>query len=762
MIGQTLGRYRIVEKLGAGGMGEVYRAHDEQLERDVAIKVLLANTLADDHARRRFSKEAKTLSKLNHPNIAQIHDFGSQDGVDFLVMEQVPGESLKDKLDKGSLPEKELVRLGGQIADALGEAHEQGIVHRDLKPGNVKLTAKGQAKVLDFGIAKLLQAATEATTQTFTETHSLAGTLPYMAPEQLRGEEIDARSDLYSFGVMLYEMATARRPFEEKLSTALSDAILHQAPPAPRTVNRRAPAGLENVILKCLEKEPERRYQSAKEVRIDLERLGAGIPVAARPRPWTRRLVIVAVGVVVLGVAGYFVRQSFWPQATPPPGKVMLAVLPFDNLSGDPDQEYFSDGMTEEMIAQLGRLQPARLGVIARTSAMRYKGTDQAVDEIGRELGVDYILEGSVRRQADRVRITAQLIQVSDQTQLWAENYQQDMGDIFAVQSEVAERIASSLAVEVLPDQQARSIDPAAYEEYLRGVYFWHQRSPEGINKAVDHFRRAIELDPAYAEAYAYLADCYTNFRGEPKLGWDMIQKALELGDQVPEVRLMYARQGRGGDVGENFKRAVGLDPNSAAAHHAYASYLGWKGRPEEGLAEIQRAYELDPLSPIVNVTLASFLEEVGRPDEAIAQAKRTIELHPNLPLPYVLLGTIYEGQERYDEAIAEYKKAQLLGHWPVEIRGFLGHAYAESGQREEARKTINELKELSESKPGAFQQLALVYAALQDKDQTLYWLEKAIKAGRIDTNPAIDDRFAFVHSDPRFQELLPPGLRKK
>jgi serine/threonine protein kinase len=302
MIGQTLGRYRIVEKLGEGGMGEVYRARDEQLKRDVAIKVLLAGTLSDEHARKRVRKEAETLSKLNHSHIAQVYDFGTQDGTDYLVMEQVPGESLKEKLDKGSLPEKELVRLGGQIADALDEAHEKGIIHRDLKPGNVKLTDKGQAKVLDFGIAKLLQSASEATTQTLTETHSLAWTLPYMSPEQLCGEPIDGRSDLYSFGVMLYEMATARRPFEEKLSTALSDAILHRAPPSPRTVNRRVSAGLENVILKCLEKDAERRYQSAKEIQIDLKRLGVGIPVAApaRARPWPRRLAVAAVGVVAL------------------------------------------------------------------------------------------------------------------------------------------------------------------------------------------------------------------------------------------------------------------------------------------------------------------------------------------------------------------------------------------------------------------------------------------------------------------------------
>jgi serine/threonine protein kinase len=291
MIGKTLGHYRIVEKIGAGGMGEVYRAHDERLERDVALKVLPSGTLADESARKRFRKEALTLSKLNHPHIAHVYDFDTQEGADFLVMEYVTGATLKDKLAEGPLPEKAISRLGAQVADALEAAHEQGIVHRDLKPGNIALTDKGQAKVLDFGLAKLAQSKAEvaeaATVESLTQTVGVAGTLPYMAPEQLRGEGIDGRSDLYSFGVMLYEMATGRRPFEEKLSTALSDAILHRAPPSPCTVNRRVSAGLENIILKCLEKEPERRYQSAKEMRIDLERLG-GSP-SRRPHQLCRQ-----------------------------------------------------------------------------------------------------------------------------------------------------------------------------------------------------------------------------------------------------------------------------------------------------------------------------------------------------------------------------------------------------------------------------------------------------------------------------------------
>jgi tRNA A-37 threonylcarbamoyl transferase component Bud32 len=386
VVGKTLSHYRIVEKIDAGGMGEVYRARDEHLNRDVAVKVLPAGTLADEHARRRFRKEAEALSKLNHPHIATIYDFDTQDGVDFLTMELVEGATLAKKLTQSSLPQKEIARLGAQIADALQEAHEQRIVHRDLKPGNIKLTAKGQAKVLDFGIAKLLKPRSDATTESFTETQALAGTLPYMSPEQLKGEAVDARSDLYSFGVVLYEMATGRRPFQQKLSTALSDAILHEAPPAPRTLNHRLTPVLENTILKCLEKEPENRYQSAQELTVDLRRLGVPETAgsAAKPRrrfKWLTPVLAGVLAVAVLTIAIHYARQHPPTEATLPAGKVMLAVLPFDNLSGDPEQEYFSDGMTEEMIAHLGRLQPARLGVIARTSVMLYKDSAKPIDD---------------------------------------------------------------------------------------------------------------------------------------------------------------------------------------------------------------------------------------------------------------------------------------------------------------------------------------------------------------------------------------------
>jgi serine/threonine-protein kinase len=779
MIGQTLGRYRIVEKLGAGGMGEVYRAHDEQLKRDVALKVLLADTLADDQARKRFRREAETLSKLNHPNIAQIHDFGSQDELDFLVMEQVPGESLKDRLDKGSLPEKELVRLGGQIADALGEAHEQGIVHRDLKPGNVKLTAKGQAKVLDFGIAKLLQSVTEATTQTFTETHSLAGTLPYMAPEQLRAEPVDARSDLYSFGVMLYEMATARRPFEEKVSTVLSDAILHQAPPSPRTVNRRLSAGLENVILKCLEKEPERRYQSAKEVRIDLERLGAGIPVAApaRPRPWTRRLAVAAVGVVALAalLVGFNIG-GLRDRLLGGPGQITsLAVLPLENLSGDAEQQYFVDGIHEELTATLAQI--GSLRVISRSSATRYQETDKPLQQIAEELGVDAVVEGSVRRAGNQVRVTVQLIKADTDEHLFAENYQRELRDILFLQSEIAQAIAGEVEASLTPQQQtrlasARPVNPEAYEVYLRGIYHFNKVTPEDYEKAAQNFEQAIEIDPGYASAYAALAEtqlwrAYVNaaFRTEAKeKSRAAALKALELDDTLNEVHgalgtvyLLFDWDWAGAE--REFKRAIELDPNNAAAHHWYVSYLQIAGRMDEAVAEAERAVDLDPVS-LPKMELLGYAYLYARQyDRALEQGQKLWEFEPGGWAAGQMLAEAYIHNGMYEEAIpilqelaaGSQDQPYALAHWFA----ILGRTYALAGEREKALEMLARMKEISKDSPVDSISMAMIHTALGEEDEAIEWLEKFYEERNprpfILRIPYLDP----LRDNPRFQDIL-------
>ena len=417
MVGRTLSRHRVLAKLGAGGMGEVYRARDECLDRDVALKVLPAHTLADEAARKRFRKEALALSKLNHPNIATVHDFDTQDDVDFLVMEYVAGATLAKRITGGALPEKEVAQLGIQVAAALEEAQEQGVVHRDLKPGNVMVTPKGQAKVLDFGLAKLVRPVTDtAATESLTETPAAAGTLPYMPPEQLQGKVVDARTDLYALGALLYEMGTGQRAFPERESHRLITAILHETPQPPRALNREVSAGLESIILKALEKDPEHRYQSARELRVDLERLSGPEPFLAVPRRpgLTRRQLVgmagaamVALLAVPLGLNVGGLRDRLLGTATAPRIQ-SIAVLPLENLSGDPEQDYFADGMTEALITDLGKLSALR--VISRRSVMRYRGSDKPLPEIARELNVDAVLDGSTLRSGDQVRITAQLI----------------------------------------------------------------------------------------------------------------------------------------------------------------------------------------------------------------------------------------------------------------------------------------------------------------------------------------------------------------
>ena len=430
LVGQTLGHYRIAEKIGAGGMGEVYRAHDEHLNREVAIKVLPSGTLSDESSRKRFRNEALTLSRLNHPNIATVHDFDTQAGVDFLVMEYVPGTTLSEKLAAGPLPEKEAARLCVQLAEGLTAAHERAVIHRDLKPGNLRLTADGRLKILDFGLARLVQPVSgDAETETLTQTRAIAGTLPYMAPEQLRGERVDARSDVWAAGVVLYEMATARLPFEGKTSAVLTDQILHGHATSPQRLQPRLSARLADIILKCLEKDAENRYQSAKELQVDLRRLisptSSASIVAGAPRKRTRSRRIRS-----------------------------LAVLPLNNFSRDPEQEYFADGMTEALICNLAKLQAVK--ITSRTSVMRYKGSETPLPQIAAELNVDAVVEGSVMRVGPRVRITAQLIHAASDTHLWAESYDRDFEDVLLVQSEIARAIAREIQVAITPEEAKR------------------------------------------------------------------------------------------------------------------------------------------------------------------------------------------------------------------------------------------------------------------------------------------------------------------
>lgn len=763
-------------------MGVVYRAHDEHLDRDVALKVLPAGTLADEAARKRFRKEALALAKLDHPNIEGVHDFDTQNGTDFLVMEYIPGVTLSDRVSAGPLPEKEILKLGTQLAEGLAAAHEQNIVHRDLKPGNLRITPDGRLKILDFGLAKLVRPFSDAgMTASVTETHAVSGTLPYMAPEQLQGAPVDPRTDIYAVGTVLYEMATGRLPFQEKLSTNLADAILHKPAPPPGRLKPDISPRLEQIILKCLEKEPENRYQSAKEMLMDLRRLSAPISMPAekpatqaRPR-WQlataiSAIVVVALLAIVLGlnVGGW--RDRLLGRADRATIR-SLAVLPLENLSRDPEQEYFADGMTEAVITELSKIRA--LKVISRTSVMQYRGTRKPLPQIAKELNVDGVVEGSVLREGDLVRITVQLIHAPSDAHLWAESYQRELRGILALQSEVARAIAKEIQINVSPQEQvrltrARRVDPDAYEAYLKGRYHWNKRTEVGYRKSLDYFQLAIEKDPSYALAYAGMADAYNllgRYSVAPKEGFPLAKtaakKALEIDETLAEAHtsLAFAQQRYDWDwsgAEKEFKRAIELNPGYATGHHWYALYFSPLGRHEEAIAEIERARELDPLSLIINTNVAWVYWLARQYDRAIGQFRKTVEMDPSFGLAHERLGLAYEQKGMYEEATAAFRKAMALLGDNTEVVAALGHALGVAGRRDDAQKVLVELQRLSTRKYVSSYDVAVVYLGLGDKGQALTWLEKACqeRAGGL-LYAKVDPRLDPLRSDPRFQDLL-------
>jgi eukaryotic-like serine/threonine-protein kinase len=779
MIGQTLGHYRVLEKVAAGGMGVVYRARDEQLDRDVALKVLPSGTLSDDTARRHFRKEAMALAKLNHPNIETVYEFGTQDGLDFLVMEYVPGKTLADRLRGGTLPEKEMVALGMQIAAALQEAHERGIVHRDLKPANIAITEKGRAKILDFGLAKLLRPADEGTTLTLTDSQAAAGTLPYMPPEQLRGEPVDARADIYTIGAVLYEMATARRAYPEEQTSRLIDAILHQPPVLPRALNPRISPELETIILKCLDKDPDRRYQSATELLVDLRRLE---PSSSRYQPppappvWGRvakligygvaGLLALAVGLAAMNVGGLRDRMLGHPRA---PRIRSLAVIPFDNLTGDVEQDYFADGMTEALITDLGQIQALR--VISRTSVMRYKGARKPVDKIARELQVDAIIEGSVSHSQNLAQVTARLVYAPTDTQLWSKSYQRDLQNILVMQGEVASAIVHEIDITLTPQEQTRlasgrQVDPAAHEAYLKGLYHWHKGSAEETRKAREYFEQAVLDDPQYAASYAALATYYSVSTDLPAnaaipKAKEYALMAVKLDDTLAQAHTALAGIRFYGDwdwpgAENEFKRALGLNPNDAETHRIYSSYLLGLARFDEALLEVRRAQQLDPLSLYTNVNAGWTFYFVRQYDRAIEQCQQALELDANSDGAHACLGQSYRAKGMREQSISESERAVALsGGAPPRVVG-LARAYAESGKRTEAKKLLNELHERAQHGYVSPYYFAMIYTALGEPQQALTALDQSYaERDRYLTWLKVDDAFDPLRKEPRFQDLL-------
>lgn len=753
-------------------MGVVYRAHDERLGRDVALKVLPTGALVDDVARKRFRKEALTLSQLNHPSIATIHDFDSADGIEFLVMELIPGQSLDERVQGGPLPERELIQIGLQMVQGLVAAHQNGIIHRDLKPSNLRITPDQRVKILDFGVAQLVRQGDWSATLSTTSSPG-AGTVPYMAPEQLREDVADPRTDVYSGGAVLYELATGRRPFPETHGPRLIDAILNRQPPAPREINKKISYGLEMVIQKAMDKDPAHRYQTARELQVDLERLStptqmgllAQKPVRGGPKKWwlAAGMVLATLAIAIgLDVGGLRAR---WRAASGPAQIESVAVLPLENLSGDATQDYFADGMTDALVNEMTRIRALR--VISRWSVMRYKGTQKTLREIARELNVDGIVIGSVLRSGNRVVVRVQLNHPVSDTNLWANRYEAELQDVLSLQNELVGQIVSEMHVQMTRQEQEhlavkRQVNPEALDAYLQGRFHWNKRSEEGYRTALKLFQQAIEKDPGYAPAYAGLADSYDLLGGgrymPPREARPLAKaaalKALQLDETLAEAHTalasLYYDDANLAESEREFARALELNPGYATAHHWYAWLLAALGRHDEALAHIRLAMDREPFSLIIRTNAGFFQYLAGHYDKAIEQCRATMALDPNFGAPQECVAQAYLELGKYEEALEELRRT------PDVDQAELGYALGVAGHTEEARKLLADLQKRARTGYVPPYDFALIYTGLDDREATFEWLEKARveKDSRLVTIK-IHPRYKKLRNDPRFHALL-------
>jgi len=812
--------------LGVGGMGEVYLAYDSQLRRQVAIKLLKTELTENKVRLARFEREAYAASSLNHPNIMTIHEIGEQNGKHFIATEYIEGEPLRQHMKHSRMELGEMLAIVSQVAQALSAAHEAGIIHRDIKPENIMVRRDGYVKVLDFGVAKLAPETKvedelnfEAPTRgvpVHTEPGLVMGTAYYMSPEQARGLEVDARSDIWSLGATLYEMVTGKRPFEGATTTDILAMILHREPPSLLRYQSQLPAELERIVEKALAKEREERYQTAKDLSVDLKRLKQRLEVDAElersitPGEEARRtgaapaaavsamnskaiatkeaavasdissaeyvaeikrhkgagiLVLAALVLAIVAALVYYHYSSARTAAI-----ASVAVLPFTNQSGDPNMDYLSDGISESLINNLSQL--SSLKVISRGSVFKYKGREVDPQEVARSLGVQAIVTGRVMQRGDQLQVSAELMNVSDKTQMWGEQFNRKVTDTLAVQTEISQQIAEKLRLRLTNAEQQQlvkdtKVNPEAYEQLLKGR-FYRQKAPsrENLTKAIECFNQAIAIDDKYALAYALLGRTYrqmgANSYLDPKEAMPKAEtaarKALELDEGLAEAHyaMAYIKQDAWNWVGaeQEFKRAIELSPSTAGVHGEYAQFLSVMGRHDQAISEIKRARELDPLYIPWNVKLGYIYYFARQYSQAVEQLKKTLEMDKNYGNTHTTLGYTYNAMGQYKDAIAELEESLRLKGDNTSDRCFLGYALAKAGRRNEAEAILKRLETTKEyvSSP----ELAILYVGLGEKERALSALERAYAAH----DPQMQflgaaPEYDAVRPEPRFQELI-------